>query len=365
MGILSRIRNRDGSPPPGGRRGGRDSGPLPDYGLRYFEHVVAEYRTSNLGPLPDAVDAVLRRYDTDCSKLTWAELCTIEKAILQLQPFPAIKRRAWALRNNFREVIGEAAYNSYIASHPPNESEANVDQQEVRADLTRVLDALHWSYVLIPIREKLRSTIINHLASRILFSGLALTLLVWWFVWYDQRLLATLIVVAFFGCLGGFVSMLQRIGQVPTDGDPLLSIFQLNIGRATLYLSPLTGAIFAVLLFFIFLGNLVQGGLFPNLPNTLRFAWGSVLVKGTPAYPAHEYAKLVVWSFVAGFAERFVPDMLDRLTARALNQAQTPPPSPAPPYSADSSSPPASGDSSSPPAGTPGSPTADRMWSPS
>lgn len=330
---------------------------LPDYGQRYIEHIMAEYKTAKLtAPIPSHVQSILDTYAQSPATVTWADLCMIEKSLLGLQPFPIVKRRAWSLRDKYREVAGPAEYNAYIASHPPNESEKDVDQAEVRADLARVLDSLHWSYALLPIREGLRGYIINRLALRVFLFGLVSALLAWLSLRYDERLIATLIVVGFAGCLGGFVSMQQRIGQVPSDGDPLPGILQLNIARTTLYLAPASGTIFAVLLYFIFVAGLLKGSIFPTIDDPLTFHWhvngNKPVTVGVPEYDGKEYALLIVWSFIAGFAERFVPDILNRLIARA-DTAQTPPPSPAPPFA------------SSPPAGA-AAPAAggDRLWSP-
>jgi hypothetical protein len=40
-------------------------------------------------------------------------------------------------------------------------------------------------------------------------------------------------------------------------------------------------------------------------------------VKETGPADGVEFGKLLVWAFIAGFAERFVPDTLDRMVARA------------------------------------------------
>src|SRR4029078_4561252 len=66
--------------------------------------------------------------------------------------------------------------------------------------------------------------------------------------------------------------------------------------------SMFTGAAFALVLWLMFLGGLLSGELFPK----------EIAGPLTSPIPK-DLAKLLVWSFIAGFAERFVPDLLDKL----------------------------------------------------
>jgi len=84
--------------------------------------------------------------------------------------------------------------------------------------------------------------------------------------------------------------------------------------------APILGAIFSLLILLCFHGGLVKGVLFPNLkvmatPNLptpfLQFLFGTVEASN------EDFAKLLVWSFIAGFSERLMPDMIDRLVARS------------------------------------------------
>lgn len=68
------------------------------------------------------------------------------------------------------------------------------------------------------------------------------------------------------------------------------------------------GAIFATLLFLTFIGGLVQGSLFPRFGGD---GWFDVLFRPS------DWARLMVWSFIAGFSERFVPDLLNNLILRS------------------------------------------------
>jgi hypothetical protein len=168
--------------------------------------------------------------------------------------------------------------------------------------------------------------------------------------------------VAFAGIVGGCVSMLQRIQSTPTEGDALFNLAALTNGWRGLSLSPLYGGIFASLLFVLFAGGILKGSVFQTI-ETLKKPAEAVrttpedaaapdkkpapaptevkqeqkpdsAVAPLPAPDANEvlrikdflthtgpsdgvsFALLLIWSFIAGFAERLVPDTLNRLVAK-------------------------------------------------
>jgi hypothetical protein len=310
--------------------------PLPDFGVRYLQHILAEFAT--LPPdlrarLPIAVQAILNaEYASPPTAMTWGDLFVLEKTMLAIQPELTVRRRAWGMRDAYRELFGQKQYEVYMASKPPNENESGID--DVRADLDRLLDSLHWSYALTPIRERMRNGLIRFIGNCVFWSAIALLILAYWAAQYDQTLVATLLILMLAGSLGGFMSLLQRIQSTPSGGDPLISILEVQNGAFSLYLAPVSGAIFAVLLYLIFLGKLVSGVIFPENLTHFHLWWGQVHLAAVPPPTPEDYAKLVVWSFIAGFAERFVPDTLDRLVNRARD-AEGPtkvPAAPQPPF---------------------------------
>jgi hypothetical protein len=118
---------------------------------------------------------------------------------------------------------------------------------------------------------------------------------------------------ASFGCglLGGFVSIQQRLKRLTDEELELLASSWFQI-----VLIPIYGGVFALVLYVAFLSKMVEGNLFPRfssppfsqpLPTT-----ADVRNFFSLTYPTtgEDLAKLLFWSFVAGFSERFVPQIL-------------------------------------------------------
>jgi len=315
---------------------------MPDYGKAYFQHVLATLRstTNDASPWPDYISVIVNSCREDQSKIDWGQLYLLEKFTLSTQSDDSIKRRAWTMRNEYFELVGAAAYDKYLQSHPPNESDPNCDIESLRADLDRILDSLHWSYSLIPIRERLRTGIVRDIGISVaLFAVLDLGLICWCSFYYET-LFAALLIAMLAGAVGGFISLQQRVQNIPCDGDPLVSIFEIENGRFSIFQAPVSGAIFALVLLFLFMGGLVSGQLFPEFKGLdlylHKFQWSGGDLSGP------NYAKLIVWCFISGFAERFVPDTLDRLIAKGQDSGKpsTSPGQPAPPFPGQSASPP-------------------------
>jgi hypothetical protein len=135
------------------------------------------------------------------------------------------------------------------------------------------------------------------------------------------------LLVAIGGALGAFMSALSRLYNlrdlpVALISDELSGLSTLHMAIYSL-VPAFVGAISAALLYFLFAGGLLQGSLFPTFAcaETACTSFASLVNDWGPA-TASDFAKVLVWGFVAGFAERLVPDALGTL-ARSVKDSQS------------------------------------------
>lgn len=133
-----------------------------------------------------------------------------------------------------------------------------------------------------------------------------------------------------FGLLGAFFS---RVTQFQADSatlsfDQVMNTYREEVLRVRL----LVGMIGAVVFYFLMRSRIVGGSIFPDVSqlslstvSVLKEEAGGVSAIGkapetsglTILLPSMELAKLLVWSFLAGFSERLVRNTLDTTVAKA------------------------------------------------
>jgi hypothetical protein len=134
--------------------------------------------------------------------------------------------------------------------------------------------------------------------------------------------LPILVFVALFGAMGAFFSALMRLYRLEGMSRALTSedLRRLRSPYLVLYslIPPLTGVIAALVLYLAIAAGLIAGAAFQTFaciaPREACDGFAGFL-SYAPA-TAQDYAKAIVWGFVAGFAERFVPDALRRMSRR-------------------------------------------------
>jgi hypothetical protein len=306
--------------------------------IAYFEHLIAELNGLGLPPTDPALLRAQRLIenfrnpdpeDTENDEhVTRSSLLELEQTLLSLQSTETLLQRAPILRLRYREVVGESQFGVYV---PADISKCLPGSESIRAqllpDLKNLVSGIHWRYILLPLLDKVQTGLTKNIIWCVLFYTVG------WLIslsitgsWVQMPFLSMLATVIYAGIIGGYVSSLRRVQSVRPDTDSLLTIQALQNSRYFLWLSPLLGAIFAVALLLVFLSKLVGGMAFPGF-NTLdcKDCTFSTQVQSWPFWnslcpsSSAEYAKLFLWSFIAGFAERFVPDLLDRIVQRGQN----------------------------------------------
>ena len=133
----------------------------------------------------------------------------------------------------------------------------------------------------------------------------------------------TPLAVLFVGFLGGFVGLQRRLKALPPDDLTLLANSWVCIA-----LSPIAGAILAELVYLIFCSGLLGGNLFPAILPDDKDApiRGLQDMFAVHCASGADYAKVLFWSFIAGFSEKFATNIIGQFESKAaeanLNQAQ-------------------------------------------
>lgn len=91
--------------------------------------------------------------------------------------------------------------------------------------------------------------------------------------------------------------------------EPTYFILKLQI-----FLSPIFGGLFAFVLYAVFAAGIIQGEMFPKFKGvdeeySTPYEFADKTLPATNA----DLSKAIVWAFIAGFAEGFVPNFIDKL----------------------------------------------------
>lgn len=121
------------------------------------------------------------------------------------------------------------------------------------------------------------------------------------------------IIVCLAGAVGGVANNFRRLQklQVPEwdNMDPQTRWLM----TVQIYQSPVIGALFAFVLYGVFASGILQGSLFPKFVEATQYKNLVEFARSVSPETNADAAKAVFWSFVAGFAEGFVPNFIDKV----------------------------------------------------
>jgi hypothetical protein len=305
---------------------GKKNNEIPEYGSLLFDHLRSEFLLKRDVEPEDKEICERVEQKRQSGELTWNDIYAYQLILLKYQDFESLKSNIISLRSKYQNLTDAADYGDYLTLRSVDItkiSETGETLKKLRADYQFLIKEFCLRYSYLSNREKLRSKLLSYGAILTLFFFIVMAVFIAITfampAYQSFSAFSTLIAAVFAGIMGAFVSMQQRLQSLPHGGDPIYSLSLLTHGWLSIFLSPISGAIFAVLLYLFFAGGLLKGTIFPEMKvlpgsgdESSLLALANFFV-GTAPIAGKDFALLLVWSFIAGFAERFVPDTLMRL----------------------------------------------------
>jgi len=235
-----------------------------------------------------------------------------ESLMMDIYPIDRVRGAIFILRLRYQTLVGDKVYDKFLESR-------HYDVQSAPEDLLReeakiLIDETSRAHVFQKYIGNVKRTISRN-NMFFLLTGIVLFVVAFQQVFGSSKVdpITCLILVGTIGLIGASLSIEQRIRSIGIDGVSLIDV--LKVGQGGLMVARLSGVFFAIVLTLIFAGGLISGSLFPKYPTITPpndFNLLDFLKNLMPQGFENQY-KLLFWCFVAGFAERFVPDVVDGL----------------------------------------------------
>lgn len=303
----------------------REHAELPSYGKAYLDLLIGEFNSLRDICTDDKAKKLAQELVDNAKKgdkMTWGDAYMLDTAIAQMLPTEYLHQRAWCLEAKYKDAVGNAdAYNEFMKSESAHLIKETDDH--LRARVHNMIRELYRLYTVISCRGDMREAISKRALTTLLIvlAVMAVVLALDYFRGSLHYIDVWCMVFAA-GATGGLISLQRRLQSLPSYGESLSDLVELT-GRMSVRFTPIIGGVFAIVLFLIFASSLASGTLFPTLPPRANVSDFKTFIEHLQPENTLEWGKLLVWSFIAGFAERFVPDTLDRLIARSEQSKNT------------------------------------------
>lgn len=130
-------------------------------------------------------------------------------------------------------------------------------------------------------------------------------------VLYFGNTARTGVLVFLIGNIGGYVGVHRSLGDLKDD-----EVIELAKSWWSIVAPSFVGGVLALVLYLLFMSRILEGALFPafvaddNAPKGVE----SILAQHAADMPA--YAKLFFWSFVGGFNQKYIVDIVNSIKAK-------------------------------------------------
>ncbi|GAC1415764.1 MAG: hypothetical protein NVSMB5_05280 [Candidatus Velthaea sp.] len=290
---------------------------LPEEAIEQLRTAVASYQwLKTAAPACPGADIEMKRLDDrlkNKAELWWTDVAQAELCLVELLDIDEVRARLTSWRRRLHEVAGDSRFTLYMASAADLRG---TDIAPLRSDLAECIRAVFYFYGAYGMAARSRQTVTLMTCRTaliiVLFESVLAVFLhsAWmkqWGIFSAQSILQLtyLLATSAAGVVGSVVSVQRRLEDPCIDTDPYYRYIQTNDDRVSIaFVSPLFGAILGMLIYGLLASGMVSGSAIPAI--------------NAGALALDKLAQVLLYGFIAGFAERLVPDALNRIATRTL-----------------------------------------------